>query len=73
MDTRLEPSPADRRSQPRGGARNLMRDGVFRLLRLIGRHVQGFYGAVGVFLIIVIALTLVPTITLAVRRRTASS
>ncbi len=33
-----------------------MRGGLFRLLRLIGDHVQGFYAAVGVFLVAGLAL-----------------
>jgi undecaprenyl-diphosphatase len=55
MNTRLRPSPADRRAEPRTGAANKLRDGLFRLLRLIGRNVQGFYGAVGVFLFVGLA------------------
>lgn len=56
MNTRLHPPPVDRRAEPRGGVVNVLRDGVFRLLRLIGRHVQGFYAAVGVFLVIGLGL-----------------
>jgi undecaprenyl-diphosphatase len=42
-----------------------MRDGVFRLLRLIGRHVQGFYGAVGVFLVIGLGLVTLAAVAFA--------
>lgn len=58
MNTRLHPPKPERRAEPRGGAVSLLRDGVFRLLRLIGRHVQGFYAAVGVFLIIGLGLVM---------------
>jgi len=50
MSTRLRQPLVERRSRPRTGFVGLLRDAVFRLLRLIGRHVQGFYAAVGVFL-----------------------
>ena len=51
MNTRLRRPPADRRAEPRSGAVNTVRNGLFRLLRLIGDRVQGFYAAVGVFLV----------------------
>jgi undecaprenyl-diphosphatase len=50
MNTRLRRPPPERRAEPRSGAVNKLRDGLFRLLRLIGDHVQGFYAAVGLFL-----------------------
>lgn len=56
MNTRLRRPPADRRAEPRTGATNTLRNGLFRLLRLIGRHVQGFHAAVGVFLFTGLAL-----------------
>ena len=56
MNTRLRRPPADRRAEPRSGAVNTLRNGLFRLLRLIGRHVQGFYAAMGVFLVAGLAL-----------------
>ncbi|HEX6908806.1 MAG TPA: phosphatase PAP2 family protein [Longimicrobium sp.] len=56
MSTRLRHPPVDRRAEPRTGAANRLRDGLFRLLRLIGRHVEGFYAAVGVFLFTGLAL-----------------
>lgn len=56
MSTRLRPPPVDRRAEPRTGAANKLRDGLFRLLRFIGRHVEGFYAAVGVFLFTGLAL-----------------
>lgn len=56
MSTQLHPPPTERRAQPRAGAANKLRDGLFRLLRLIGRHVQGFYAAVGIFLFIGLAI-----------------
>lgn len=51
MNTRLRPPPVDRRAEPRTGGGRRMRNGLFGLLRLIGDHVQGFYAAVGVFLV----------------------
>jgi undecaprenyl-diphosphatase len=56
MNTRLRPPPLDRRAQPRTGAAGRLRGGLFGLLRLIGRHVQGFYAAVGVFLVVGLVL-----------------
>lgn len=52
MNTRLRKPPVERRGEPRRGAVNLLRDALFRLLRLIGRHVRGFYSAVGLFLVL---------------------
>lgn len=58
MSTETHP-PVERRAEPRTGALNALRDALFRLLRLIGRHVQGFYAAVGVFLFIGLAIVTV--------------
>lgn len=44
----VAPSASERRSHPRGRL-HLFWDLLFGLLRLIGRHVRGFYGAVGIF------------------------
>jgi undecaprenyl-diphosphatase len=59
MSTRLRQPKVDRRAEPRTGAANTLRDGLFRLLRLIGRHVEGFYAAVGVFLFTGLAIVTV--------------
>lgn len=59
MNTRATPPLPERRSAPRSGAANKLRGGLFGLLRLIGSHVQGFYAAVGVFLVIGLALVTV--------------
>ena len=59
MNTGLRPPSLERRSEPRTGAANALRTALFRLLRLIGRHVQGFYAAVGVFLLIGLAVVTV--------------
>jgi undecaprenyl-diphosphatase len=56
MSTRLHPPPVERRAQERRGPLSGLRNGVFRLLRLIGRHVEGFYAAVGLFLFTGLAL-----------------
>jgi undecaprenyl-diphosphatase len=56
MNTRLPRPLPERRAEPRSGPVNKLRDGLFRLLRLIGDHVQGFYAAVGVFLVAGLAL-----------------
>ena len=56
MNSRLRRPLVDRRAEPRSGAVNRLRNGLFRLLRLIGDHVQGFYAAVGVFLVAGLAL-----------------
>ena len=56
MNTRLRQPPVERRAEERSGAANKLRNGLFRLLRLIGRHVQGFYAAVGLFLVIGLVL-----------------
>jgi undecaprenyl-diphosphatase len=56
MNTRLRRPLPERRAQPRSGAADRMRGGLFRLLRLIGDRVQGFYAAVGVFLVAGLAL-----------------
>jgi undecaprenyl-diphosphatase len=56
MNTRTRPPHLERRSQPRTGPAGTLRTGLFRLLRLIGDHVQGFHRAVGVFLVIGLAV-----------------
>jgi undecaprenyl-diphosphatase len=56
MNTRLPHVPPERRSEPRTGAGHRLRTPVFRLLRLIGGQVHGFYSAVGIFLVIGLAL-----------------
>ena len=56
MNTRLRRTPIERRAEPRSGAADKMRGGLFRLLRLIGDRGQGFYAAVGVFLVAGLAL-----------------
>ncbi len=58
MSTRLHPPSTERRAEPRAGAGNKLRDGLFRLLRLIGRRVEGFYAAVGVFLVVGLGLVM---------------
>lgn len=55
MNTRLR-KPVERRAEPRTGLLNSLRNALFRLLRLIGDHVRGFYAAVGVFLFIGLAM-----------------
>jgi undecaprenyl-diphosphatase len=59
MNTRTTPPLPERRSAPRTGAASKLRGGLFGLLRLIGSHVQGFYAAVGVFLVIGLAVVTV--------------
>jgi undecaprenyl-diphosphatase len=56
MNTRHRPALPERRARSRAGVLGLPRDGVFRLLRLIGRHVEGFYAAVGIFLVVGLAV-----------------
>jgi undecaprenyl-diphosphatase len=56
MNTRLRRTPPERRAEPRGGAIDRLRTPLFRLLRLIGRNVHGFYSAVGIFLSLGLAL-----------------
>ena len=51
MNTRLRKPAVERRGEPRRGIVNVLRDALFRLLRLIGRNVRGFYSAVGLFLV----------------------
>ena len=47
----------DRRKGPRRGPGRLFQDGLYRSIRWIGRHVRGFYGAVGLFLVFGLALS----------------
>src|SRR5687768_1194738 len=57
------PPPAyARRPAPRGGPLRPLYNLLYRLLRWIGEHVQGFYRAVGVFLIIGLVLVLVAAV-----------
>lgn len=56
MNTRLRRTPPERRAEPRTGATDRLRTPLFRLLRLIGRNVHGFYSAVGIFLSIGLAV-----------------
>lgn len=58
MSTRIQPPTVERRAQPRGGPLRLLQDLLYRLLRWIGAHVQGFYKAVGVFLVIGLVVVL---------------
>lgn len=55
----------ERRTEPRGGPARRGRNVLFALLRWIGGHVQGFYAAVGAFLIIGLAVVLVGSVTFA--------
>lgn len=59
MDTRTRPSTLERRTEPRTGAAHRLRTPLFRLLRLIGRNVRGFYAAIGIFLVAGLALVTV--------------
>jgi undecaprenyl-diphosphatase len=52
----------ERRSTPRGGPLRPLYNLLYRLLRWIGAHVQGFYRAVGVFLIIGLVVVLVAAV-----------
>jgi undecaprenyl-diphosphatase len=52
----------ERRSAPRGGPLRPLYNLLYRLLRWIGAHVQGFYRAVGVFLIIGLVVVLVAAV-----------
>jgi undecaprenyl-diphosphatase len=56
MSTQIRRPPLDRRAAPRTGPGKTPRDLLFGLLRLIGRHVQGFHAAVGIFLFIGLAV-----------------
>jgi undecaprenyl-diphosphatase len=49
--TRAKTTSDDRRRAPRGKL-SVFRDALYSTLRLIGRHVRGFYGAVAAFLTI---------------------
>ena len=51
-DLRPSPTPpGDRRAEPRSGSQPAKR-AVFSLFRWVGEHVKGFYGAVGVLLLV---------------------
>lgn len=59
MSTPGIPPAYDRRTLPRGGPLRPLYDLLYRLLRWIGNHVEGFYRAVGVFLIIGLLVVMV--------------
>lgn len=65
MNTRSQTIPVERRGQPRRGPAGRLRDLLFRLLRWIGRHVEGFYGAVGAFLFIGLSLVMIGAVLFA--------
>lgn len=58
---RPDPPGPDRRAEAREGIDQIARDLLFRSLRWIGRHVRGFYAAVGLYLFLAFALMLVGT------------
>lgn len=51
----------ERRTVPRSGLTSMLRDVLFTTLRWIGRHVRGFYAAVGAFMLIGLVLALLGT------------
>ncbi|HEX8391903.1 MAG TPA: phosphatase PAP2 family protein [Longimicrobium sp.] len=65
MSTRTESTLVERRTEPRRGPGARARDGLFALLRWIGRHVQGFRAALGVFLALGLTVVLVGSIAFA--------
>ena len=66
MSTQPYKPAFDRRTLPRGrGPLRPLRDWLYRLLRWIGRHVEGFYGAVGAFLFIGLAIILLGAVAFA--------
>jgi undecaprenyl-diphosphatase len=62
MSPPTQPPAVERRSAPRGGPLRPLYNLLYRLLRWIGAHVQGFYRAVGVFLIIGLVVVLVAAV-----------
>lgn len=62
MSPPTPPPAVERRSAPREGPLRPLYNLLYRLLRWIGAHVQGFYRAVGVFLIIGLAVVLVAAV-----------
>lgn len=62
MSPRSHPPAYDRRTLPRGGPLRPLYDLLYRLLRWIGNHVEGFYRAVGMFLIIGLVVVMVAAI-----------
>jgi undecaprenyl-diphosphatase len=62
MSPPTQTPPIERRSAPRGGPLRPLYNLLYRLLRWIGEHVQGFYKAVGVFLVIGLAVVLVAAV-----------
>jgi undecaprenyl-diphosphatase len=69
MSTPPDTVSADRRTGPRRGPVQRLRDLLFRLLRWIGRHVEGFYGALGTFLFIGLAIVVIGAILFAMLAR----
>lgn len=65
MSTPPQTAPLERRNEPRRGLAGRLRDLLFRLLRWIGRHVEGFYGAVGAFLFIGLAVVMIGAVLFA--------
>ena len=65
MSTRPPTLPLERRTDPRRGPIHRLRDLLFALLRWIGRHVEGFYAAVGAFLFIGLACVLIGAVLFA--------
>lgn len=57
-ETPSGPGP-ERRTRSRKGPTNALWNGFFRTLRWIGGHVRGFYGAIGTFLVLGLAMVLV--------------
>lgn len=62
MSPRSQPPTYERRTLPRGGPLRPLYDLLYRLLRWIGAHVQGFYRAVGAFLVIGLVVVLVAAV-----------
>lgn len=58
MNQEVKYSGPERRRTPRGGRLELLWRPLFEVLRWIGRHVEGFYAAVGLFLTLGLALAL---------------
>ena len=64
MSPPTHPPAVERRATPRGGPLRPLYNLLYRLLRWIGAHVQGFYKAVGVFLIIGLVVVLIASVFL---------
>lgn len=65
MTTPVPRPRPDRRTGPRAGALLPLRDLLFGFLRWLGRHVSGFYAAVGAFLVLGMAAVLGGTVAFA--------